>query len=108
MKVLMTVHLVRRNAKSVIWAGKEALAPTGEQDSTGQDIGPKASKSSSPPEEPNNRILRGYYGAKGSGDLGPSHIKPKAYVEEEEMSEDEHKESRKGYHLRIKYLLLSS
>ena len=70
------------------WAGKEALAPIGEQDLTGHDIGPRISKPSSPSEEPNNRILRGYYGAKGSRDSGPFHIKPKAYAEEEEMPKD--------------------
>ena len=35
-----------------------------------------------------------YCGAKGSGDPGPSHIKPKVYAEEEEMPEDERRESR--------------
>ena len=33
-------------------------------------------------------------GAKGSGDPGPFHIKPKAHTEEEEMSNDEQRESR--------------
>ena len=33
-------------------------------------------------------------GAKGSGDSGPLHIKSKAHVEEEEMSEDKQRESR--------------
>ena len=32
-KVLMIAHLVHRNAKNVSWAGKEALALIGEQDS---------------------------------------------------------------------------
>ena len=90
----MTVHLVRRNAKSVPWAGEKALASIGEQDSTDHNIGPRASKSSSPLEEPDNRILRGYCGAKGFGDPDPSYIKPKACVEEEEMSENEQRESR--------------
>ena len=71
------------------WAREEALAPIGEQDSTGHDIGPRTSKSSSPSLEPGSRILRGYCGAKGSGDPGPFHIKLKAYVKEEEMPEDE-------------------
>ena len=89
----MTVHLVCRHARSVPWAGEEALAPIGEQDSTGHDIGPRTSKSSSPSEEPGNRILRGYCGAKGSRDSGPFYIKPKAHAEEEEMPEDEQRES---------------
>ena len=63
-KVLMTVHLMRRNARNLPWAGEESMAPIGEQDLTGPDIGPRTSKSSSPPEEPGNRILRGYCGAK--------------------------------------------
>ena len=90
----MTVHLVRQNAKSVPWAGEEALAPIGEQDSTGHDIGSRTSKSSSLSEEPSSRILMGYCGAKGSGDPGPFHIKPKAHAEEEEMPEEKQRESK--------------
>ena len=93
-KALMTVHLVRRNARSVPWASEEALAPIGEQDSTGHDIGPGISKPSSPSEEPGNRILRDYCGAKGSGDLDPSHIKLRAHAKEEEMPEDKRRKSR--------------
>ena len=66
----------------------------GEQGSTGHDIGPRTSKSSSSLEEPDSRILRGYCGAKGIGDLGPFHIKSMAHAKEEEMSEDEQKKSR--------------
>ena len=90
----MKVYLVRWNARSMPWAGEEALAPIGEQDLTGHDIGPRTSKPSSPSDEPNNRILRGYCGAKESRDSGPFHIKPKAHAEEEEMPEDEQRESR--------------
>ena len=90
----MTVHLVRQNARSVPWASEEALAPIGEQNLTGPDIGPRTSKSSSSPEEPGSRILRGYYGIKRSRDSGPFHIRPMAHAEEEEMPEDEQRESR--------------
>ena len=90
----MTAHLVRLNTRSVPWAGEVALAPTGEQNSTGHDIGPRASKSSSPPEESDSRILRGYCGAKGSGDPGPFHIGLMAHAKEEEISEDKQTESR--------------
>ena len=90
----MIVHLVRRNTRSVPWVGKEALAPIREQDSTGHDIGPRTSKSSSPSEESGSMILRGYCGAKGSKDSGPFHIKPKAYAKEEEIPENEQRESR--------------
>ena len=93
-RVLITAHLVRRNARSVPWAGEEALAPTREQNLTGHDIGPRASKSSSPPEEPDSRILRGYCRAKGPRDPGPFYIGPMAHTEKEEMSEDEQRESR--------------
>ena len=85
----MTAHLVHRNARSVPWASEEALALIREQDSTGRDIGPRTSKSSSPPEELESRILRGYCGAKELGDPGPFHIKPEAHSKEEEMSKDE-------------------
>ena len=90
----MTVHLIRQNAKSVPWAGEETPVLIGEQDSTSHDIGPRISKPSSLSEEPGSKILRGYCGAKGSGDPGPSHIKPKAHAEEEEMPEDEQRKSR--------------
>ena len=93
-KILMTVHLVCWNARSVLWAGKEALMPIGEQDSTGHAIGSRASKSSSSPEELDSRILRGYCRAKGSGDPGLFHIRPMVYAEEEEMSKNEQWESR--------------
>ena len=88
-KVLMTAHLVHRNARSVPWAGEEALALMGERDSTSCDISPRTSKFSSSPEDPDSKILRGYCGAKEFGNPGPFHIKPKAHAEEEEMSEDE-------------------
>ena len=93
-KVLITVHLVHQNTKSLPWAGEETLAPIGDQNSTSHDIGPRTSKSSSPSEELGSRILRAYCGAKGSRDSGPFHIKPKAHAEEEEMSEDKQRESR--------------
>ena len=66
----------------------------GGQDSTGRDIGLRTSKSSSPPEEPGSRILRGYCGVKEFGNPSPFHIKPKAHAEEEEMPEDERRRSK--------------
>ena len=66
----------------------------GGQDSTGRDIGLRTSKSSSPPEEPDSRILRGYCGAKEFGNPSPFHIKPKAHAKEEEMSEDKRRRSK--------------
>ena len=85
----MTMRLVCRSTKSVPWVGEEALAPIREQDSTGHDIGLRTSKSSSLSEESGSMILRGYYGAKGSKDSGPFHIKPKAHAKEEEVPEVE-------------------
>ena len=70
-KVLMTMHLVHRNARSVSQASEEALAPIGEQDSTGHDIGPRTSKPSSLSKEPDSRVLRGYCGAEGFGKAQP-------------------------------------
>ena len=60
----------------------------GGPDLTSHDESPRTSKPSSPSGELDSRVLRGYCGAKGSGNLGPFHIKPKAHAEEEEMSED--------------------
>ena len=61
---------------------------------TGRDIGPRTLKSSSPSEEPDSRILRGYCGAEGFGNPSPFHTKPKAHAKEEEMSEDEQRWSK--------------
>ena len=61
---------------------------------TSHDKGPRTSKPSSPFEEPDSRILRGYCGSKEFGNLGPFHIKPKAHAKEEEMSEDERRRSK--------------
>ena len=93
-KVLMTAHLVHWNARSVPWVGEEVLALIKGQDPTSHGIGLRTSKSSSPLEEPDSRILRDYCGAKGIGDPSPLHIKPMAHAEEEEVSEDEHRKSR--------------
>ena len=71
------------------WVDEGTLAPIGKQDSTGHDVGPRESKSSSSSEDPDSRIFRGYCGAKGSGDSGLFDIKPKAHAEEEEVPEDE-------------------
>ena len=68
---------------------RRGSAAHGGQDSTGRDTGPRTSKSSSLPEEMNNRILRGYCGVKEFGNPGPFQIKPKAHAEKEEMSKDE-------------------
>ena len=67
----MTMHLVRRSAKSVPWVDKETLTPIGKQDSTGHDVGPRTSKSSSPSEEPGSMILRGYCEARRFQRLRP-------------------------------------
>ena len=66
----------------------------GGQDSTGHDEGPRTSKPSSSSKEPDSRILRGYCGAKGFGNPGPFHIKPKAHAKEKEMSKDERRRSK--------------
>ena len=45
-------------------------------------------KPSSPPEEPDNRILRGYCRAKEFDDPGPLYTRPRACVEEGKMPKD--------------------
>ena len=60
------MHLVHWNVKNAPWVVKETLAPIGKQDSTDYDLGPRMSKSSSPPEEPGSMILRGYCGVRRS------------------------------------------
>ena len=61
---------------------------------TSHDKGLRTSKSSSPSEEPDNRILRGYCRVKEFGYLSPLYIKPKVHAEEEEMPEDERRKSK--------------
>ena len=78
----MAMHLIRRNAKSVLWVAEETLALVRRQGSTNHDVGPRTSKSPSPFESPDSRILRGYCGVKGSRDPDPSDIKSKAHAEE--------------------------
>ena len=82
------------------WQAERALgrqrgsSTHGGQDLTDHNIGPRTSKSSSPPEEPDSRILRGYCGAKEFGNPGLFYIKPKAHAEEEEMPNDEQRRSK--------------
>ena len=61
---------------------------------TSHDESPRTSKLSSPFEESDNRILRGYCRAKEFGNPDLFHIKPKGHVEKEEMSEDEQRRSK--------------
>ena len=55
---------------------------------TSHDKGPRTSKPSSPPEELDSRILRGYCRVKELSNPDPLHTEPKAYAEEEEAPED--------------------
>ena len=61
---------------------------------TGHREALRTSKPSSPSEELDSRIFRGYCGAKGFDDPSPFHIKPKAHAEEEEMSKVEQRRSK--------------
>ena len=60
----MTMHLVRRSARSVPWVDEETLTPIRKQDSIDHDVGLRTSKSSSLSEEPGSMILKGYCGAR--------------------------------------------
>ena len=60
---------------------------------TSHDESPRTSKPSSPSGESDSRVLRGYCGAKDSGNPGSFHIKPKAHAKEKEMFEDEQRRS---------------
>ena len=85
----MAMRLVRQNAKSVPWITEETLAPIRRQNLTDHDVGSRTSKPFSSSEVPDSRILRGYCGAKGSGDFGLFDIKPKAHAKEDKVPEDE-------------------
>ena len=60
---------------------------------TSHDESPRTSKSSSPPEELDSRILKGYCGVKELSNPNLLHIELKAYAEEEETPENEQRES---------------
>ena len=60
----------------------------GGQDLTSHDRGPMSSKPSSPSEEPDSKILRGYCGAKELSNPDPLCTRPKARTEEGKMPED--------------------
>ena len=61
---------------------------------TSHDKSPRTSKLSSPSEESDSRILRGYCGVKELSSPGPFHTEPKVHAEEEETPEDEQRESK--------------
>ena len=61
---------------------------------TSHDESPRTSKPSSPSEEPDNRILRGYCEVKELNNPNPLHTEPKAHAEKEETPEDEQRESK--------------
>ena len=61
---------------------------------TSHDKGLRTSKPSSPSEEPDSRILKGYCGVKELSSPDPFHTEPKAHAEEEETPEDEQRESK--------------
>ena len=55
---------------------------------TNHDKGPMSPKPSSLFEEPDNRILMGYCGAKEFDNPGPLYNEPKTHAKEGEMVED--------------------
>ena len=85
----MAMRLVRRNARNVPWITEKTLAPVRRQSPINHDIGPGTSKSSSPSEVPDSRILRGYCRAKGPGYSGPFRIISPRAQPRRKMSEDD-------------------
>ena len=63
--------------------GQRGPSTRGGQDLTSHDESLRTSKPSSPSEEPDSRVLKGYYGAKESRNPDPFHIKPKTHAKEE-------------------------
>ena len=61
---------------------------------TGHDKGPRTPKPSSPFEEPDSRILKGYCGAKEFDNPCPLYTKPKVHAEEGEVAEDEQRKPK--------------
>ena len=85
----MAMRLVRRNAKNVPWITEKTLAPVRRQSPIDCVIGSGTSKSSSPSEDPDSRILRGYYGAKELRYPGPFQmISPRAQPRRKTSEDD--------------------
>ena len=61
---------------------------------TSHDEGLRTLKPSSSPEEPDSRILMGYCGDQELRNPSTLHTGPKAHAKEEEMPEDEQRESK--------------
>ena len=61
---------------------------------TSHDEGPRTSKPSSPLEEPDCRIFRGYCRVKELSNHDPLHTRPKAHAKEEETPKDEQREPK--------------
>ena len=85
----MAMRLVHRNARNVPWITEETLVHVRRQSSLDRVIGPRASKSSSPSEVPDSRILRGYCGVKGPGYPGPFRIISPRAQSRRKTSEDD-------------------
>ena len=85
----MAMRLVCRNARSVPWITEETLALVGRRSSINRTIGPRMSKSSSPSEVPDSRILRDYCEAKESGRPGPFRIISPRAQSRRKTSEDD-------------------
>ena len=62
---------------------------------TSHDKGPMSPKPSSLSEESDNRILKGYYGAKEFDNPGSLYNEPKTHAEEGEMAEDGQRKPKK-------------
>ena len=64
------------------------------QDLTSHDKGPRSPKPFSPSEGPDNRILRGYCGAKEFDNPTSLYTEPKTHAEEVEVAEDEQRKPK--------------
>ena len=85
----MAMRLVRRNTRIVPWITKKTLAPVRRQSPIDRVIGPRTSKFSSPSEDSDSRILRGYCGAKGPEYPGPFRmISPRAQLRRKTSEND--------------------
>ena len=75
-----TLHIPRRQER--VPGRRRGFGIDGGQDLTSHDRGPMSPKPSSPSEESDNRILKGYCGAKEFDNPGPLYTKPKTHAEE--------------------------
>ena len=86
------LHIPRRQER--VSDKRRGSGIDGGQDLTSHDRGPMSPKPSSPSEESDSRILRGYCGAKEFDNPGPLYTGPNTHAKEGETAEDKQRKPK--------------